>query len=216
MSEEVGSEGREISESPMSDGGELATSRRRRRRMLANFYGISSEKKQSAGSLSLDSPQFDAEAYLEHVFKTRHIEELVPQSNALVQEVKALDSDLQSLVYENYNKFIRATETIKTMKVNVEDMEEEMVRLEEKMKGISSCCESINASLGERRTRIERLTRVNNVLKKVEYPPSTMIMYTFSCLNRLHGALIQCVSSSSWTCCSFNSFWTYHRHFRDA
>ena len=28
-------------------------------------------------------------------------------------EIKSLDSDMQTLVYENYNKFISATDTIK-------------------------------------------------------------------------------------------------------
>jgi hypothetical protein len=33
---------------------------------------------------------------------------------------------MQMLVYENYNKFISATETIKRMKKNVEAMDEDM------------------------------------------------------------------------------------------
>jgi vacuolar protein sorting-associated protein 51 len=38
----------------------------------------------------------------------------------MVQEIRAIDSDLQMLVYENYAKFISATDTIKRMKTNVE------------------------------------------------------------------------------------------------
>lgn len=33
---------------------------------------------------------------------------------------------MQMLVYENYNKFISATETIKRMKANVEAMDDDM------------------------------------------------------------------------------------------
>jgi hypothetical protein len=33
---------------------------------------------------------------------------------------------MQMLVYENYNKFISATETIKRMKTNVEAMDDDM------------------------------------------------------------------------------------------
>lgn len=39
---------------------------------------------------------------------------------------QTLDSDMQMLVYENYNKFISATETIKRMKTNVEAMDTDM------------------------------------------------------------------------------------------
>lgn len=40
--------------------------------------------------------------------------------------IQALDSDMQMLVYENYNKFISATETIKRMKSNVDGMDEDL------------------------------------------------------------------------------------------
>lgn len=40
--------------------------------------------------------------------------------------IQALDGDMQMLVYENYNKFISATETIKRMKNNVDAMDGDM------------------------------------------------------------------------------------------
>ena len=43
-----------------------------------------------------------------------------------IYESQALDGDMQMLVYENYNKFISATETIKRMKSNVEAMDDDM------------------------------------------------------------------------------------------
>ena len=44
-------------------------------------------------------------------------------------EIQSLDSDMQNLVHENYNKFISATDTIRKMKHNVEDMESELHNL---------------------------------------------------------------------------------------
>ncbi len=41
------------------------------------------------------------------------------RSLELSSEIKELDSDMQMLVYENYNKFISATETIQQMKAKV-------------------------------------------------------------------------------------------------
>lgn len=49
--------------------------------------------------------------------------ELIAEDTKMVHEIRSLDSDMQMLVYENYNKFISATETIKRMKNNVEAME---------------------------------------------------------------------------------------------
>jgi hypothetical protein len=44
---------------------------------------------------------------------------IVQRSNELSSEIKELDSDMQMLVYENYNKFICATDTIQQMKLKV-------------------------------------------------------------------------------------------------
>ena len=55
------------------------------------------------------------------------------KDDELVHQVKGLDSDMQMLVYENYNKFISATDTIRKMKGDVETMETEMDQLVSKM-----------------------------------------------------------------------------------
>lgn len=39
--------------------------------------------------------------------------ELMEQEQTMVKDVRSLDSDMQTLVYENYNKFISATDTIR-------------------------------------------------------------------------------------------------------
>ncbi len=44
---------------------------------------------------------------------------MLQRSNELSLEIKELESDMQMLVYENYNKFISATDTIQEMKNKV-------------------------------------------------------------------------------------------------
>jgi hypothetical protein len=63
------------------------------------------------------------------VLKTKTLPELVQHSNELSVEIKELDSDMQMLVYENYNKFISTTDTIQDMKTKVDGMEGDMGRL---------------------------------------------------------------------------------------
>ena len=50
----------------------------------------------------------------------------ISQIDDIVLAIQALDGDMQMLVYENYNKFISATETIKRMKNNVDAMDGDM------------------------------------------------------------------------------------------
>jgi len=66
-----------------------------------------------------DLLQFVPEQYLHELFKTKKMKELVYKDQQLTQQVKTLDSDMQTLVYENYNKFISATDTIRKMKSKV-------------------------------------------------------------------------------------------------
>jgi hypothetical protein len=47
----------------------------------------------------------------------------------MAREIKNLDSDMQQLVYENYNKFIAATDTIRAMKSTVDGMQADMDQL---------------------------------------------------------------------------------------
>ena len=76
--------------------------------------------------MNIDSSAFTVDKYVGTMLQYKSLEELVHRGNAMVSEIKSLDSDMQMLVYENYNKFISATETIKRMKANVEAMDGDM------------------------------------------------------------------------------------------
>lgn len=58
------------------------------------------------------------------------------------------------LVYENYSKFISATDTIRKMKNNVNDMKSEMDSLVKNMEGISTRMQSINSFLSGKRAKV--------------------------------------------------------------
>lgn len=71
---------------------------------------------------SIDSQAFNSEGFATGLIKNSRIDALLSTHGDLCKEIKALDSDMQMLVYENYNKFISATDTIRTMKKNVDGM----------------------------------------------------------------------------------------------
>ena len=70
--------------------------------------------------MNIDSTAFAVDKYVGTLLQYKSLEELVQRGNAMVSEIKSLDSDMQMLVYENYNKFISATDTIRKMKNRVE------------------------------------------------------------------------------------------------
>ena len=61
---------------------------------------------------------------------------------------------MQMLVYENYNKFISATETIRRMKDKVEAMEDDMRSVSDKMSVIAATSSQLDESLSSKRNRV--------------------------------------------------------------
>ena len=82
-------------------------------------------------SIGLDSTAFDSDRYLTQLLKSTRMQQLLQKHLDMSTEIKSLDSDMQMLVYENYNKFISATDTIRTMKSNVDNMDTRMYTLKQ-------------------------------------------------------------------------------------
>jgi len=138
-----------------------------KRILLEDFY----KKKNNVDAESkdnIDSAKFDANEKYETLLKTSSLKELIQIDQKMKNEIKEMDSDMKTLVYENYNKFISASETIHQMKTNVESMEAEMQGLSLSMENISAKSDAINASLESHRSKLEHLSTVNRLLQKLQ------------------------------------------------
>lgn len=65
----------------------------------------------------------------------------------IVKDTQTLHSDMQTLVYENYNKFISATDTIRKMKTDFKKMETQMNLLLSNMNSITTFSDQITGTL---------------------------------------------------------------------
>lgn len=81
--------------------------------------------------IGLDSTAFDSERYIDQLLAQTRLPALLQKHLEMSAEIKSLDSDMQMLVYENYNKFISATDTIRIMNSSVDDMDDKMQTLKE-------------------------------------------------------------------------------------
>ena len=133
------------------------SARRPHRAMLNQYYGNtaseSAEAKPNAAAnssnsaasgaiaehpLNINGPAFDPDMYTQKLIKEASLSQLMAQEAEVVKQIGALDSDMQTLVYENYNKFIAATDTIRKMRIDFRAMEDEMDALAGKMQNIST------------------------------------------------------------------------------
>lgn len=149
---------------------------KRTRELLASFYSpdpssavAPSPRAKPASLDSINSPSFDPDVYMGLLVQKSNLEGLLQKHVEMAAEIKNLDTDLQMLVYENYNKFISATDTIKRMKNNIVGMEANMEQLLAKITSVQSRSDVVNTSLLEKREHIEKLHRTRNLLRKVQF-----------------------------------------------
>ncbi|XP_010456092.1 PREDICTED: vacuolar protein sorting-associated protein 51 homolog [Camelina sativa] len=147
---------------------------KRMRDLLSSFYAPDPSISTSGSSISasfdnINSTSFDADQYMDLMIKKSNLEVLLQRHVQMAAEIKNLDTDLQMLVYENYNKFISATDTIKRMKSNIFGMEGNMDQLLHKIMSVQSRSDGVNTSLFEKREHIEKLHRTRNLLRKVQF-----------------------------------------------
>ncbi|PQQ13923.1 vacuolar protein sorting-associated protein 51 homolog [Prunus yedoensis var. nudiflora] len=150
---------------------------KRMRDLLSSFYSLdhsmsSPDTSSSSKYTTLDAintTSFDPDQYMHLLVHKSNLEGLLQKHVEMAAEIKNLDTDLQMLVYENYNKFISATDTIKQMKSNIVSMEANMEQLLEKIMSVQCRSDGVNTSLFEKREHIEKLHRTRNLLRKVQF-----------------------------------------------
>ncbi|KAG6977489.1 hypothetical protein JG688_00000302 [Phytophthora aleatoria] len=141
----------------------------RMQELLSSYYGMQDQESRQEQLRNIDSPGFDPKIYVKELLETRGLNDLLSTDDQLIREIKELDTNMQMLVYENYNKFISATDTIRKMKNNVASMEDEVARVVKSMDTITAKSESINVALAPHRSKVEKLIGVRRLLKRFEF-----------------------------------------------
>jgi hypothetical protein len=118
---------------------------------------------------NIDSPGFDPETYVTKLLRESRLANLIDKEQLLSKQIKTLDNEMQTLVYENYNKFISATDTIRQMKKDFKIMEDEMTHLISTMTTINVNNHQIHLTLDNRRQEIRKLTSIHLLLQKIQY-----------------------------------------------
>lgn len=141
--------------------------------LLSSYYGVDDDEKKedpsTQTSSNIDKTGFDHTSYVRDLLCTCELNDLTKQDTKLVHDIKTLDSDMQMLVYENYNKFISATETIKRMKTNVDAMDDDMDAVKAKIETITTTTIRLDQTLTSKRTKIDKLVRIKRLLTRLEF-----------------------------------------------
>uniref|UniRef100_A0A1B0D042 Vacuolar protein sorting-associated protein 51 homolog n=1 Tax=Phlebotomus papatasi TaxID=29031 RepID=A0A1B0D042_PHLPP len=124
---------------------------------------------QAGDPLNMDCSNFDADRYLERLLKDYSLKQIMDTEANIVKDTQTLHSDMQTLVYENYNKFISATDTIRKMKTDFKKMETEMNLLASNMNSITAFSEQITGTLQDTRQQLSKLSGKHSLLKRLQF-----------------------------------------------
>lgn len=144
-------------------------STRRNRAALRDYYGlkgagagskdseakISEESTRTASVLGddeetlteLDQPGFDANGYVHNVLSTSGLSGVLKVEADLVSQIRNLDSDRKSLVYDNYSKLLSATSTIRRMRTNMDPLAPTTHTLSPAISHIAETAASLSTSM---------------------------------------------------------------------
>jgi len=102
----------------------------RARDLLRKHYGLGVGPPPPSGRLldpmDLDSSAFDAKSYYEQLITTSSLPTLLKRENELLMEIRQLDSEKQSLVYNHHHELIAASTTIASMKTRAESLDADL------------------------------------------------------------------------------------------
>lgn len=126
-----------------------------------------------------ENPNFKAKEYTITYIKDKDVEQLIKKDNQLFTgifnnlikmiEIKNLEGEMQTLVYDNYNKFISATDTVKSVKKKIDAMEEELSKLKTSVGKINESYEKINERVGYKWKEIHKLDIIEKDLDKLQF-----------------------------------------------
>ncbi|KAJ2676263.1 hypothetical protein GGI25_003650 [Coemansia spiralis] len=145
----------------------MRVDRDRARANLRAFYGIQLQQKQQQKQPPIDTSTFDSKMYLRRLLQETSPRELLQTANKLVAEARQIDNDMKTMVYENYSKFITATETVQRMVEDADFMDAEMEKLSGRINRISTS--SISGDVTGQRERIRRLAKEHRLLAKLQF-----------------------------------------------
>eukprot|EP01031_Cornospumella_fuschlensis_P025988 gene25988-31381_t len=138
--------------------------------IFASYYGIEDTSQPEPEVMgTIDDSNFDHVSYVKNVLQHESVEGMVAKDSELVHEIRNLDGEMQKLVYDNYNKFITATETIKEMKTDVFSMDSDMLSVRSSMGNIAEASRKLDAVFEEKRTEVDKLVRIRRLLDRLGF-----------------------------------------------
>ena len=95
--------------------------------------------------------------------------EVIEKNNELFTESKVLDNDQQTLVYENYSKFMAASDTLSELHAQMSALDTDLAELKTSVGKISTNYGALEDSMAMKWKQIRKLDTMEKDLNKLKY-----------------------------------------------
>eukprot|EP00704_Kipferlia_bialata_P010744 g10744.t1 len=100
---------------------------------------------------TIDGQGFDAATHVDECVHDMGLGDLLKYHDRLHREIKTLDSSLQSMVYDNYTKFIQVTDTLPAIRQCAKDMSDTIDGLKGSFQSVARLAGSLETELDSSR-----------------------------------------------------------------
>lgn len=123
--------------------------KRRAANLLRDYYGLSSESAQTP-----QSPAISNEDAIDHstlpkvdlpsLLRSNNLSALLSKESELIVQIRELDGERQSLVYNHHHELVAASDTIRDMKVKSESLDPSLEALQTSFESISTLSSNLD------------------------------------------------------------------------
>lgn len=111
----------------------------------------------------------DVDALVDGLIKNNNLTSLMDEESKLFRQIRMLNSEFHTLLYENYNKLISAAQIIGQMSNNFDHMEQEINSLSDNMKEIIKKSDHLSSNLSNKFCNLSQLTSTHSTLKRLQF-----------------------------------------------
>lgn len=146
-----------------------ATRRTTRRDLLKQYY-MEPEAEvvvKRIDPIDIDTPAFHAELSHNMAITGQTLPELLHSQNKLITEIKEFDGNVKTLVYQNYSKFLGATDTITKINQNAVDMDIQVKSLQNKLLKVTRQIDALEKKVQPNLDKMNHLSGIHSLVTKV-------------------------------------------------
>ena len=138
--------------------------------LLLKYYGgNASSAPKTKNPMDINSSDFEAPKFFQSLVVSKDLSQLKREYTQLESDIQSLDVELQNMVYDNYTKFLKASEVVDSMTEGLQTLSSQMKGLVSDLDNIQKQTSEIRKELNPAQQNISRLVGISRLLDRIDF-----------------------------------------------